>query len=167
MPKQAVKTFQHIWKQMDPGRRRQAAETFYASGDNAGEQKRVAGVIAGRFHLRPQKAAKLPVETAAKYLASIEGLDELMAATLVRVYLFGPQESMLAMFLDELGIAHQKGVISADTVTPPSADALHSAVEKIRGAFDPADVELYLSALTTSDPVTWANLEAGTAAPTP
>lgn len=164
MSKQAIKSFQQIWKHMDSDRRRQATEAFFASADSASEQKRAAGVIATKYNLRPQKAAKLPAETTAKYLASIDAIDELMAATLVRTYLFTRQVPMLSSFLDELGIAHKEGVISAETVTAPSAGALRTSVEKIRSAFDPADVQIYLSALSASDPVTWANLEEATAA---
>jgi hypothetical protein len=115
-------------------------------------------VLAARLHLRPQTAAKLTPEKMANYLTSIEIPDELLAATLVRAYLFTRQQPMLSLFLDTLQIPHKKGVIEQDTVAPPPAEALQAATEKIRGAFDPAEVRIYLSALLASDPDTWANL---------
>lgn len=162
MSKQASKTFQQIWRQMDHGRRRQAAEAFTAGSEYAGEQRRAAGVIAVKLNLRPQKAAKLPPEKTATYLTTIETLDEQLASILVRAYLFTHQQPMLTMFLDELHIPHEQGAISNDPVTPPDSDSLKLAVERIRAAFPQDDVRLYLSALSVSDSITWANLDAAT-----
>src|ERR1700690_2631671 len=100
MSNQIGRTFQQIWKQMDIGRRRQAATAFFTSAETAGEQRRVAGLIAMKLNLRPQKAAKLPAEKAAGYLSGIESIDEPLAALLIRTYLFAHQQSMLVMFLD-------------------------------------------------------------------
>ncbi len=157
---QEVKSFQQIWKQMDPTRRRQAADAFYAAKDYIGEQQRSAAIIAAKLNLRPQKAAKLPAEKLAGYLVSMITPDEQLSSTLIRAFLFGPHEAMLAMFLNELNIPNDKGAISQEEVPAPATEALHTAVEKINGAFDPADVDIYLSALSASDPGTWTNLAA-------
>lgn len=160
MSNQTGKTFQQIWKQMDSDRRRQAATAFFTSTDTAGEQRRVTGLIAMKLKLRPQTAAKLPVERAAGYLSAIESLDEPLAALLIRSYLFARQTPMLVMFLDVLQMPHENGVIPDDNTIVPTADALRTAAERIRAAFDPEDVQVYLSALSASDAVTWANLGA-------
>lgn len=160
MSNQIGRTFQQIWKQMDQGRRRQAAEAFFTSAETAGEKRSVTGLIAMKLKLRPQTAARLPAERAAGYLSGIESLDEPLAALLIRSYLFTHQTPMLAMFLDELQIAHQNGVIPDDNTVVPAADVLKEAAGKIRAAFPPEDVQLYLSALLASDAVTWANLGA-------
>jgi hypothetical protein len=160
MANQIGRTFQQIWKQMDQGRRKQAAISFFTSAETAGEQRRVSGLIAMKMKLRPQTAAKLPTERAAGYLSAIESLDEPLAALLVRSYLFTHETPMLVMFLDELQIAHQSGVIPDDNTIVPTADALKGAAGKIRAAFPAEDVQLYLSALAASDAVTWANMGA-------
>jgi hypothetical protein len=160
MANQMGRTFQQIWKQMDHGRRRQAAEAFFTSAETAGEKRSITGLIAMKMKLRPQTAAKLPPERAAGYLSTIESLDEPLAALLVRSYLFTHQTPMLAMFLDELHITHKDGVIPDDNTIVPTAEALQEAAGKIRAAFAPEDVQLYLSALSASDAVTWANLGA-------
>ncbi|MGA2963260.1 MAG: hypothetical protein ABSD96_16395 [Candidatus Korobacteraceae bacterium] len=154
------KSFQQIWKRMDRERRRQVTAAFFSSTETAGEQRRVAGLIAMKLNLRPQKAAKLPADKSAAYLSAIESIDESLAALLVRTYLFANQQPMLVMFLDELQIPHQNGVIADDITTVPSADALRAAVDRIRTTFPAEDVQLYLSALFASDAVTWANLDA-------
>jgi len=160
MSDQTGKTFQQIWKRMDHERRREAAAAFFSSTETAGERRRVAGLIAMKLNLRPQKAAKLHADKAAAYLSAIESVDESLAALLVRVYLFAHQEPMLVMFLDELQIPHRGGVIADDNTAVPSADALRTAADRIRTTFPAEDVQLYLSALLASDAVTWAHLGA-------
>jgi hypothetical protein len=64
------------------------------------------------------------------------------------------------MFLDELQIPHQNGVIADDSTAVPSADALRAAADHLRAAFPAEDVQFYLSALLASDAVAWANLGA-------
>jgi hypothetical protein len=118
------------------------------------------GVIAMKFNLRPQKAAKLPAEKAAAYLSAIGSIDEPLAALLVRTYLFAHQQPMLIMFLDELQIPHQNGVIPDDSTVAPGVDALRAAVNRIGAAFPAEDVQLYLSALLVSEGATWTNLRA-------
>ena len=115
MSNQTGRTFQQIWKRMDRERRRQVAAAFFSSTESAGEQRRAAGLIATKLNLRPQKAAKLPAEKAAAYLSAIESIDDQLAALLVRTYLFARQKPMLVMFLDELPIPHQDGVIPDDS----------------------------------------------------
>jgi len=67
---------------------------------------------------------------------------------------------MLLMFLDELKIPHQNGVIPEGNTAVPTVDELRAAVERIRGAFLAEDVQLYLSALIASGDATWTNLAA-------
>ena len=132
MSNQTARTFQQIWKRMDRERRRHVAAAFFASTESAGEQRRAAGLIATKLNLRPQKAAKLPPDKAAAYLAAIESIDESLAALLVRTYLFAQQKPMLVIFLDELQIPHQNGVIADDSSAVPSVDALRAAADRIR-----------------------------------
>ena len=159
MSKPTVRSFQTVWKQMDREHRRQAADALCTEPEYAKERSHAAAVLAARMHLRPQFAARLSAEKMATYLTSLDSLDELLSATLVRAYLFTRQQPMLGMFLDDLQIEHKKGVIAADTVTAPAAEPLQSAVAKIRAAFDATEVQIYLEALKASDPETWVNLE--------
>jgi hypothetical protein len=157
-PKQTGPSFQHLWRDMDPEMRRQAADAFATGAEYAGEQASVAAVLAARLHLRPQKAAKLPPEKRAAYLASIASLDEATAGTLIRAYLLSHHQAMVTQFLDELQIPHKQGAITAENVAPPTAEALRAATDHLRSSFAPADVDFYLSALVASDAATWASL---------
>lgn len=153
-------TFRQVWKQMEHEARQQAAETFCTEPAYAREQTRAASLIAMKLKLRPQKAVKLPAERKASYLSSIALQDEFMAGTLLRAHLFTNHKQMLGVFLDELHIAHKDGVIKDESTPAPSEEALRGAVERIRGAFAPADVQMYLSTLLASDPHTWEKLAA-------
>lgn len=144
---------------MDSDRRRQAAEVLCAGGNFAAEQRMAAGIIAARLKLRPQKALRLPPEKMAGYLLSVGGMDEQLAGSLVRAYLFTQHQPMLAMFLDDLKIPHAKGVIGPNTAVNLEAEAVKAAVARIREQFPTADVDLYLAALVASDDVTWALLK--------
>jgi hypothetical protein len=159
MAKPAGHTFQQMWKQMDHEHRRKAAEGFFSATEQLTEQRAVTNIIAAKMNLRPQTAAKLPAEKKANYLAGIYTLDEHLLGALIRGELFTNHKPMLSMFLDELQIPHKDGAISAESVTPPTAEALRPATEKIRASFDPAVVDFYLAALLASDPDTWVNLD--------
>jgi hypothetical protein len=160
MSNPAGKSFQQIWKHLDHERRRQAATAFFASPENANEQRGMTALMAKKLNLRPQKAAKLPKEKAAGYLAAIEAMEEPLAALLVRMYLFAQHRAMLIMFLDELKIPHEDGMIEDGNTTVPEVDMLRAGLEKIRASFAPEDVEIYMSALAASDAAVWVNLSA-------
>jgi hypothetical protein len=65
---------------------------------------------------------------------------------------------MMAAFLDLLGIAHENGLISEDTVSKPDDEKLKSAAAELATKFDPDDVAVYLSTLVSQDPETWGAL---------
>jgi hypothetical protein len=118
-----------------------------------------ANLIATKLKFRPHKAAQLPVEKKANYIAGIDGVDEALAGALIRDYLFAEQRPMLTQFLDSLNIPHKEGQIDEKADVPaPSADALRSAHTAISSAFDPQEVAIYTSALVLSDPDMWGGL---------
>jgi hypothetical protein len=65
---------------------------------------------------------------------------------------------MMGAFLDELGIAHEDGLIAEETVAKPDGDKLAAAAEALRGKFPAEDVSLYFSTLVSQDPETWGAL---------
>ena len=144
---------------MDAERRRRAAEVVCAGGDFAAEQRMAAGIIAARLKLRPQKALRLPPEKMAGYLISVGSIDEQLAGSLMRAFLFGCHQPMLAKFLDELKVPHSKGVIHPNTTVELEAEATRAAVEHLRAEFAAEDVDIYLKALLASDELTWALLK--------
>ena len=65
----------------------------------------------------------------------------------------------MGAFLDAVGIAHENGMISEESVPPPPADKLAAAVKQVRSAFPPADVDLYLRTISSLDGDTWAGMD--------
>jgi hypothetical protein len=151
-------TFQQLWRRLGSDRRRAAANALLAKGDRT-QQMLASNLIATRLKFRPHKAAQLPPERKAGYIAGMDSMDEGIAGALVRDYLFDQQRPMLSRFLDALGIAHKNGEIEEDAhPDKPSPDALRSALATIRSEFNADEVAIYTSALALSDPDFWGEL---------
>lgn len=153
------RNFQHLWRSIGSERRRVAASALLARKDQT-NQILATNLIATRLKFRPHKAAQLPAEKKASYIAGIDTLDESTAGALIRDYLFGQQRPMLSRFLDLLSIPHKNGEIEEGAEPPkPTADALRSALGTLRGEFDPEEVGIYISALLLADPDFWSELK--------
>lgn len=84
---------------------------------------------------------------------------ELAAGTLLRGWLFKAHKSLLADFLDGVGIAHKDGVVDD---LPESVDdgKLKSAVDTLLAKHSPDVVKVYLHSFNTMNESQWKNLEA-------
>ena len=83
---------------------------------------------------------------------------ELLAANLLRDWLMKGRTSMLADFLDALGLPHKDGAV--DELPPTIVDAnLQAAVEKLLAKYPAEEVSVYLNAFYTMNDVRWPNLE--------
>jgi hypothetical protein len=153
------RNFQQLWRSLGSERRRAAAAALLARKDQT-NQMLATTLIATRLKFRPHKAAALPAEKKAGYIAGMDTLDESTAGALVRDYLFEKHRPMLSRFLDLLNIPHKNGEIQEDAEPPkPTGDAVRTALSTIRGEFDAQEVGIYTSALTLSDPDFWSELK--------
>jgi len=147
-----------LWKRMSPERRMQAAEAFWRDENANVEQSEAIATIAQRIKFRPKSVLSLSVEKKARYLISLPGLSELVAARLLVAYHLEQQRPMMASFLDALGISHEDGLIAGDDIAPPDPAALRTAATTLAGSYPPEEVALYLSTLVWQDPDTWGPL---------
>jgi hypothetical protein len=147
-----------LWKHLAAEQRRQAAEAFWSDAGVTAEHAEAIAAIAKHLKFRPKSVAVLPVARKAQYLLSLPAIPESLALRLLIYYHIEHQRPMMAAFLDELGIKHENGLISDETVVPPDADKIRAAVQKIAASFSAADVALYLSTLSWQDSETWALL---------
>jgi hypothetical protein len=147
-----------LWKQLNPDKRRQAAEAFWRDDHAANEQAEAIGQIAQRIKFRLKSVVALPVEKKAQYVLSMPAVSEMLAARLLVAYHLAQQRPMMGAFLDALGIAHEEGIIAEDDVKPPTAEALGKAAKTLAASYPPDDVSLYLSTLVWQDPDTWGVL---------
>ena len=147
-----------LWKQLPSERRLIAAEAFWTDDSAAAEQAEVVATIAQRIKFRLKSVLAMPVEKKTRQLVSLPFVSEAVAARLLVSYHLAHQRPMMGRFLDELGIAHEEGLIADENVTAPPQERLAAAAKALTAAFPPEDVSLYFSTLLWQDPDTWGGL---------
>src|SRR5918996_3127411 len=119
----------HLWKQLSPERKLQAAEAFWRDENASVEQAEAVATIAQRIKFRAKSVISMPAEKKARHLATLPGISELVAARLLVAYHLAQQRPMMGSFLDALGIKHDEGLIEDEDVQAPSSDALKNAAK--------------------------------------
>jgi hypothetical protein len=147
-----------LWKQMEEARRLAAAQAFWRDESALEQQVEAVGALARMMKFRTQSVVALPLDKKARYLASMPTIPDAVAARAIVSYHFENQRPLMAAFLDELGIAHENGLISEESVETPAAERLGAAARAIAGRFPLDDVALYLATLAWQDPDTWGAL---------
>ncbi len=148
----------HLWKQLSPERKLQAAEAFWGDGNASVEQAEAVATIAQRIKFRAKSVISMPIEKKARHLAALPGISELVAARLLVAYHLAQQRPMMGSFLDALGIQHEEGLIADEDMQPPSEERLHEAAKSIAATYPAEEVALYLATLVWQDPDTWGAL---------
>jgi hypothetical protein len=146
-----------LWKKLSLPHRQKVAVAFWQADDAVDDQVQAALIIAQQKKFRPKSVLALDDERKAKHLASVTTIPEQVAARALIAYHLESQRPMMAAFLDQLGIAHENGVIQEDDVKPDAAK-LGPAVDAIEHAFPAEDVSLYVNVLLCQDPETWGGL---------
>ena len=150
-----------IWKELLPEVRLSAATAFWlddGSNDAALQQVEVIMAIAKRLNFRPKSAQALPEERRARLLAQMSDVSDAVATRALIAYHFQAQRPLMSAFLDALGVTHENGLITAESVAPPERRAIDEAAGHVRQAFPDADVRLYLRTLKALDGETWVNI---------
>jgi hypothetical protein len=150
-----------IWKDLPADVRLSAAAAFWKpdeSNDAALQQGEAIMAIARRLNFRAKSAQALPEERLAKLLAQMSDVSDAIATRALIAYHFESQRPLMSAFLDALGVAHENGLITAESVPPPAATAIAEAAGRVRQAFPGDAVTLYLRTLKALDADTWANL---------
>ena len=135
-----------------------AADAFWTDDNAAAEQAEVIATIAHRIKFRMKSVLSMPLEKKTRYLLSLPALSESVAARLLVAYHLAHQRPMMGRFLDELGIAHEDGLIADEDLSAPPPDRVVAAAKALASAFPADDVSLYLSTLLWQDPETWGSL---------
>ena len=91
-----------LWKQLNPERKRQAADAFWRDEHAANEQAEAIGLIAQRIKFRLKSVITMPVEKKSQYVLSMPAVSEMLAARLLVAYHLAQQRPMMASFLDAL-----------------------------------------------------------------
>ena len=139
--------------------RTSAAAAVWADDQAALEQAEATALIARQIKFRPKSVLSLPVEKKAKYLAGLAQVSDLLAARLLVSYHLEHQRPMMGAFLDELGIAHDNGLIADESPVAPEPAVLDRAATALVAKFPPADVARYFWTLLWQDAETWGGLK--------
>src|SRR5918993_1146122 len=105
-----------LWKRMPADRRALAAELFWADEQSTEQQIEAVTAIATHMKFRTKSVVSLPVEKKARYLATLPNISDSIAARALVSFHLDRQRPMMGAFLDALGIAHEDGLISEETV---------------------------------------------------
>ena len=143
---------------MPAERRLAAAELFWRDEESADQQVEAVAAIAAHMKFRAKTVVGLPLDKKARYLATLPTVSDPVAARALVHYHLERQRPMMAAFLDALGIAHEDGLISEESVSKPEAAKLRAAVAQLATAYPADDVAVYLSTLVSQDPETWGEL---------
>jgi hypothetical protein len=117
---------------------------------------------AGALRMRPQVLRQQPAPRQAATIRRVltqVGQQELGAHILIE-WLTKRQKPMLGQFLDDLGIAHEEGVVKEEIGPEPDAGRLTTAVARLHETYPPEHVRLYLSAFSAITADTWERLPA-------
>ena len=147
-----------LWRRIPLERRIDAAGLFWEDEHSADQQVEAVSAIATQMKFRPKSVIALAPEKRAKYLAQLPSISDTIAARVLVNYHLERQRPMMAAFLDLLGIQHENGLISDETVARPDRAKVHDAAKALSEKFPSEDVSLYLSTLVSQDPETWEAL---------
>ena len=147
-----------LFRRMPLERRMEAADLFWNDEHSAEQQMEAVTSIATHMKFRPRSVLSLPPEKRARYLAQLPSVSDAIAARALVNYHLERQRPMMAAFLDQLGIAHDNGLINDENVPKPDPARLKDAVTHLTANFPAEDVSLYLATLVSQDPDTWAAL---------
>jgi hypothetical protein len=147
-----------LWKKMSGAQRLASARAFFGDEEAVDDQVQAALLIAQQKKFRPKTVVGLDADRKSKHLASLASVPDSIAGRALVLYHLADQRALMGRFLDELGIAHDNGLIKEEEVKPDPA-RLAPAAAAVAREFPPDDVRLYLLTLLCQDAETWGGLE--------
>ncbi|HET7696817.1 MAG TPA: hypothetical protein VFK57_13975 [Vicinamibacterales bacterium] len=144
-----------LFRRMPLERRVDAAGLFWNDEHSADQQLEAVASIATHMKFRPRSVLALAPDKRARYLAQLPTISDAIAARALVSYHLERQRAMMGAFLDQLGIAHDNGLISEENVPKPDPGKVKTAVEHLSAHYPAEDVSLYLATLVSQDPETW------------
>ena len=147
-----------LWRRLPLEQRIDAAGLFWDDEHSADQQMEAVNAIATQMKFRPRSVIGLAPEKRARYLAQLPNVSDAIAARALVTYHLERRREMMAAFLDLLGVAHENGLITEETIAKPEEEKVKAAAAELATKFPAADVAIYLSTLVSQDPETWAAL---------
>jgi hypothetical protein len=151
-------TLARVWREMTAEQRAAAARAFWLDEESLAQQAEAVAHLARHLRFRPQSVLSLSVDRKVRQLAMLPKPSDAVVGRALVVYHLEQQRPMLASFLDQLGIAHEEGVIADAPAPSPSAERMSEAAAALAAIYPIDDVRLYLRTLAVQDPGTWGAL---------
>jgi hypothetical protein len=149
-----------LWKSLPRPEREQAARAFWEHPPQEAAPA-AAREIVQLLRVRPQAFHKIPLESRVRALAGLAHPPDAVAEALVVALHLGPRRPLLADFLDQIGVAHEEGLIAEDAeIAAPDEAAVRKAAAALRERHDAAAIRLYWNALWLQDAERWQALAA-------
>jgi hypothetical protein len=150
-------TIRKLWKALTPEERAAAVGASLADDENGWVKTTTRNAIAGALKFRPQTVATWPRQKLIAEAARLPLDDaQLLSAYLVDLHL-GTRRSMMAAFLDSVGVPHDGGRIDTEASGPieVSPEKLRGAADDLARAYPVDEVVTYFLTLLLQDAETW------------
>lgn len=122
--------------------------------------REAVAAAAGSLKMRPQVLRQQPAPrqaaTIRRALTQVNQQD--LGAHLLIEWLTKCQKPMLGQFLDDLGIAHEEGMVKEEIGAEPKPEKLEAAVARLRQNFPEEHVRIYLSSFSVITADEWQQL---------
>ncbi len=148
-----------LYAAVDPVIITQMLDWFRANDRNV--YKSAVATLAAKRKLRPVFIEKKPLVDQYSWIHKTLTLNacDTIGEHLMQAYLMAGQQSLLAMFCDGMGIAHDgKGSVVGDLPKKMDAERLASTIDRLAGLFDTRLLTLYLECFNLQVPGGWPEL---------
>lgn len=148
-----------LYAAVDPVIVNQMLDWFRANDRNV--YKSAVATLASRRKLRPVFIEKKPLTDQYEWIRKTLTLNacDTIGEHLLQAYLMAGQQSLLAMFCDGMGIAHDgKGSVVGDLPKKMDAERLKATVDRLAGLFDTRLLTLYFHCFNLQVPGGWPEL---------
>lgn len=125
--------------------------------------KSAVATLAANRKLRPVFVEKKPLAEQYAWIHKTLKINacDTIGEHLLQAYLMAGQQSLLAMFCDGMGIAHDgRGSVVGDLPKKLDAERLDATIERLVGVFEPKLLTLYLRCFNLQVPGGWPELTA-------
>ena len=125
--------------------------------------KSAVATLAANRKLRPVFVEKKPLADQYAWIHKTLKINacDTIGEHLLQAYLMAGQQSLLAMFCDGMGIAHDgRGSVVGDLPKKLDAERLDATIERLVGVFEPKLLTLYLRCFNLQVPGGWPELTA-------
>ncbi len=150
-----------LYAAVDPALVTDMLDWFRANDRNV--YKTALSTLAANRKLRPVFIQKKPLAEQYAWIHKTLKLNacDAIGEQLLQAYLMAAQQSLLAMFCDGLGIAHNgQGSVVGDLPKALDAERLTATIDKLLGLFDPRLLALYLHCFNLQVAGGWPELTA-------